>query len=258
MGVQYLSRVDYLNPLLMPLELYPRIRVEPGVSVRFPAIISTERMIELSRNTTGQGGTLGTVGGLTEAYFYLEFADFRTQWRPVRIPGARDGHWQFQGGVITLAVAIKVFVRDAYDPGKDSTNLAIFALIMEHELHHVFDEIELVRQDMPSQIRTHPTFQRWLERQEPMPANDFNRLVSGYSAPRLFNDEIWLRLDERPPGFGLEALLLPIWINGHNQKNHDRHRRELQRYQSRINDLERARINGLLWSGDAGSDPWRG
>jgi hypothetical protein len=257
MSVQYLSRVEYLNPLLVPLDLYPRIRVEPGVSVYFPAMISTERMIELSRNTTGQGGTLGTVGGLTEAYFYIAFPDFRAQWRPVKVAGARDVSWQFQGGVVTLAVAIKVFVRDAYDPGKDSTNLAIFALIMEHELHHVFDEIELVRQDMPSHARTHPTFQRWLDRQEPVPSSDFNRLFSGYSAPRLFSDDIWLRLDERPPGFALEALLLPNWINGHNFRNQARHKLELQRYQSRIDDLERARVNGRLWSGDAGSDPWR-
>jgi hypothetical protein len=256
-AVQYVSRVDYLNPLLLPLELYPRIRIEPGVDVRFPAIIPTERMIELSRNSAAPGGALGTVGGLTEAYFYIEFSDFRSQWRLVRIAGARESFWQFQGGVITLAVGIKIFVRDTYDPGKDATTLAIFALILEHELHHVFDEIDLIKQDMPSQARSHPVFLRWLHRQEPVPPNDFNRLFNGYSAPRLITDDVWSRLDERPPGFGLEALLLPVWIDGHNLKNRERHHRELQRYQTRIDDLERAQVNGRLWSGGAGSDPWR-
>src|SRR2546422_11590343 len=108
MAVQFVSRVDYLNPLLLPLDLYPRVRVEPGVDVRFPALISIERMIELSRNSAAPGGALGTVGGLTEAYFYIEFPNFRSQWRPVRVTGVRDPCWQFQGGVVNLAVAIKI------------------------------------------------------------------------------------------------------------------------------------------------------
>ena len=100
-------------------------------------------------------------------------------------------------------------------------------------------------------------FQRWLHRQEPVPPDDFNRLISGYSTPRRLTDDVWSRLDERPPGFGLEALLLPVWIEGHNLRNRERHNRELQQYQTRIDDLVRARVNGRLWSGRAGSDPWR-
>jgi cytochrome c-type biogenesis protein CcmH/NrfG len=77
-----------------------------------------------------------------------------------------------------------------------------------------------------------------------------------YAAPRLITDEVWLRLDERPPGCGFEAQLLPIWAERHNRKNAQRHQQELQQYRDRIDELQRARVNGHLWSGRAGSDPW--
>jgi hypothetical protein len=255
-AVQFVPRINYLNPLPLPLERYPRIRVEPGISACWPEIVSTDRMVELSRN---EGGTcpLGTVGGLTKAYFYVEFADFKSQWRPVRVSGRREWHWQFQGGAIQLAVGTKIFVRDTYDPGLDATNLAIFALIMEHELHHVFDEIDIIRRDMPSRGQDHSAVRRWLDRREPVPPNVFDRLFSMCSSPRLIMDDVLTRLNERPPGFGLEALLLPFWADIHKRRNKERHDQELQRYQARIDELLRARVNGRLWSGGPGSDPWR-
>ena len=108
-------------------------------------------MLQAARG--GPGGGLGVVHGLTKAEFSLRFSNPGQQWKQVRT-GSGPPFWQFQGGDVFLEVEITVYVLDGDRPHPgDRISNRIFAIIVEHELLHVLDEIDLVSQWMPAQAR---------------------------------------------------------------------------------------------------------
>src|SRR6266478_6958614 len=143
--------IRYRNDLLLPLQLYPPIRVPAGVSVRAPFFVSAAEMQRLA-----PAKTIKVIAGLTTAEFSLHFANPSLQWRQVRSGGALT-RWQFQGGKVSLNVLISVYVAEGFQ----SYNQAL-AVILEHELLHVQDEIDIVSRFMPMAALRDQYVQRYL------------------------------------------------------------------------------------------------
>lgn len=178
--VRFEPRVQYRNELLLPLGLYPPIRVPPGVSVRAPFFVSAQEMFRLAPSRT-----ITVVGGLTKAEFSIRFPD-SAQWRQVRSGGAAL-RWQFQGGVVHLDVTLALYVAEGFQ-----RDARVFATIMEHELLHVYDEIDLVTRYMPAQALNDQYTQRYLVQGREVDDSMFQRWFRGAGFEQWIRDGIWV------------------------------------------------------------------
>ena len=259
----FTPRIEYLNPSPLQPERLPRIQIPSGVSPRMPHFVDTDRLIrEKSRQlpplASGSSvqvrGGLAITRGLTMAHFYLDFPDFGAQWREVNLRGLTEPHCQFLGGNIQVVVAIEVYVLESYRPEVDSTNSAIFALVLEHELHHVRDSIDLAVSFMPARLLGDELSRRYLIDRQSIERRSLSYYFEGHRLPRNVETE----LDQPRSGLGFETLVRgSIWGPEASRRADALHALELQRYADRIQDLERARVNGRLWRGGPGGDPWR-
>lgn len=259
----FTTRIDYFNPSSLQPERLPRIQVPAGVAARMPTFVDMDRLLREKRrqlpplvgaSSVRDPGALSVVRGLTMAHFYLDFSDFGAQWREVNLRGLTEPQWQFLGGSIQIVAAIEVFVLESYRPEVDSTNSALFALILEHELHHVRDSIDIAVSFMPSRLFGDELSQRYLIDRQPMARRSLAHYFEGHRLPRNLATE----LDQPRSGLGYETLMRGNhWGPEADRRAAALHALELQRYADRIQDLERARINGRLWRGGPGDDPWR-
>lgn len=182
-------RILHRNPSRLDAERL-RIEVPEGLSsehVREPTFVSPERMQALLRTRGGGGSGLGVVHGLTRAEFSLRFSDFDRQWRQNR-RDASFPSWTFQGGDIFLEVTLEVFVLEGDRPGSgDPAGRQIFGVIMEHELEHVADEIDIVSRWMPPRAYRDRMVRRYLA--DGRPVDD--RMFRGWFRTGRF--ERWLK-----------------------------------------------------------------
>jgi hypothetical protein len=172
--------IRYRNGLLLPLQLYPPIRVPAGVSVRAPFFISA---MEMQRLAPAQ--TIKVIAGLTTAEFSLCFANPSLQWRQVRSGGALT-RWQFQGGKVSLNVLISVYVAEGFQ----SYNQAL-AVILELELLHVQDEIDIVSRFMPMAALRDQYVQRYLVEGREVDDPMYRRWFAGTGFQEWVHDSVW-------------------------------------------------------------------
>jgi hypothetical protein len=177
--VRFEPRVSYRNELLLPLNLYPAFRVPPGITVHAPIFVSAQQMQRLA-----PADTIKVVAGLTKTEFSLRFPDFVKQWRQVRSGSA--ARWQFQGGVVGLDAAITLYMAEGFqqDP-------RIFAMIMEHELLHVRDEVDLITRYAPAEARRDQYVQRYLIDGREVDDSMFQTWFRGKGFEQWIHDGIW-------------------------------------------------------------------
>lgn len=257
---QFVPKVEYMNDLLIPLSLYPRIVVPEGVSARWPAELDSARFGVMLRSQPAPLASSGSsslgVKAFTKAYFFLRFPDFATQWAP----SGQSGR-QFTGGDVEMCIAIKVFILDSRAPdapGGDSCSLAAFALILEHEYKHVKDHIDIIRNHMPQLARSNAQVRRWLIDREPLTAAEYRTWIAGYSRSRPLSDDLWSHA--YPADVRLETSLLSDWAAEQNRRADlldSPSGTEMTNYSNRLDDLSRHHQLGRHWQGGAGSDPWR-
>lgn len=257
---RFVPKVEYVNDLLIPLGLYPKISVPSGVSARHPDTVDSGKFATILRSQpaplVSSGSSPLGVKALTRAYFFLRFPDFAGQWASSGSSGRR-----FQGGDVELCVAIKIYLVDSRKPnapGADGCTLAAFAVILEHEYKHVKDNVDIVKEQMPQIARRNPDVRRLLIEQKPLTEAECRTWINGYARTRTLSDALWT--NPYPPGVGLELSLLPDWAAEHNKRGDALDAStgtEMTRYSTRLDDLSRRHQLGRHWKGGPGSDPWR-
>jgi hypothetical protein len=264
------GRVEYMNQSNLEQQRYPRIVVSPGVRSVAPEIVDPARMVSI-RNAHRPGQTPPSVpagsyaGGHTKTYFYLRFASFSSQWR--RETRGSTEYRIFTGGTVFMTVALKIYVEEfrgpppaGTDPRWIPTRNAIFALVMEHEYHHVADEITIVNSELASRIRQNPTVERYLVQCNPVPPDVFRTTFAGYATPRTITENVWFS-GATPTGRDLEENMLNLYTVRHNRKTVERDgpNGEAARYQARIGELYRnlTQPGRQPWQGGPGDDPWQ-
>jgi hypothetical protein len=139
--------------------------------------------MEMQRLAPAQ--TIKVIAGLTTAEFSLRFANPSLQWRQVRSGGALT-RWQFQGGKVSLNVLISVYVAEGFQ----SYNQAL-ALILEHELLHVQDEIDIVSRFMPTAALRDQYVQRYLVEGRELDDPMYRRWFAGPGFQEWVHDSVW-------------------------------------------------------------------
>lgn len=223
---RFRDRVRHRNPSSLDVEGLG-LDLPDGLSpehARRPTFVPPERMLRLLRNRRGGTGRLGVVHGLTRADFSLRFSDFDRQWRRTR-SGGGPASWVFQGGDVYLEVTLEVFVLEGDRPSSgDRAGRRIFKIIMEHELEHVADEIELVRHWMPPRAYRDRMVRRYLADGQPV-------------QERMFRN--WFRTDQFE-----RWLRNGLWAPEHNRRQARRDSPERYReLQERIDEQRRRQVN---------------
>jgi len=171
MAVTFRSQIRWpKNDLLLPADLFD-VSVPSGLGlmdVRSPKFVDVTEMMRLTPNTSPSvSGSLAMVEGLVKPELTVSFSNPASQWRrsPVSGVNANRGPCQFQftGGEVLLDLTLEIYLlRTAeYNPD-DDLSVQIFARLYEHELLHVLDAVEILKNWLPPRLNTEPTVVRYL------------------------------------------------------------------------------------------------
>lgn len=223
---EFRPRISHDSGTRLDAEAYG-IQLPGGLAaehVREPTFVSPERMVSLLRSERGGGNSLGVVHGLTRADFSLRFSDLDRQWRLLDV-GCSSPAWVFQGGDIYLETSIDVFVLEGDRPRRnDAVSRQIFAIIMEHELEHVADEIDIVSRWMPSNAYRDRLVRRYLTDAQPLSERTFSH---------------WFRTEHFE-----EWLKSGLWAPEHNRRQSEKDSPEnYAALQDRIDRLRVQQVN---------------
>jgi hypothetical protein len=107
----------------------------------------------------------------------------------IRYPkGGSVPFWQFYGGDVYLDLTITVSILDGDRPQpNDDLSRRLFAIIMEHELLHVLDEIDIVSKWMPMNLYRDNMVLKYLSNTEPVD----NAMFQSWFKGNGFSD--WLK-----------------------------------------------------------------
>jgi len=240
-------RVHFHNELLMPASLFG-IQVPPGLSDAVPApiYVSVEEMMRLSRSGSSggtTGGGLGIVHGRVTSDFSIRFASLQEQWVPVTPDGAPGRAtagprgpgsfaapaggarwWQFRGGDVHLELKLGLYLLEMVRPDPaDDLSVQIFAVVVEHELLHVADEIDVLTRWLPSEAYRDDMVRRYLSEARPVDDSMFQH---------------WFR------GSGFQRWIEHTWAQEHNRRAALRDSpAEYAVVRRRLEELESRRIN---------------
>jgi hypothetical protein len=191
----FTPRIRYLTTPLQGASLYG-IRIPKGLSasdVPTPIYLTPEQMLKQQRTDPNSGKTgagLGIVHGLTTAEFTVSFADMKTQWQNVSTGSSRPS-WQFQGGDIFFDVTIGVYVLEGDRPSTTEKSRKIFGVIMEHELLHVWDDVDIVTNWMPTQSLQDDMVKKYLHDAKPVDDGMFRNWFQGEGFQSWIRDGFW-------------------------------------------------------------------
>lgn len=177
MSVNFVPNIIWSNnELLLPADWY-NVQVPTGLAgfhVRAPNYVDVSGMSRVSRSATaraGAGGQLAIVNGLVTNDLQVRFDNMTRQWRctPLGGPSSRQGpgQFQFQGGDVFLDLSLGIYILNTNEPKEDPISVDIFAAIYGHELLHVLDEIDIVRNWLQPRLLAEPTIQRYLVQAQP-------------------------------------------------------------------------------------------
>lgn len=192
---QFKPRISFGNDLLLPAGMY-NIRVPSGfssASVPAPNFIDPTTMISLLQSADRDHGRgLGVTHGLTTTEFSVTFPNLAQQWRQVRT-GAAFPFWQFQGGDVFFDTKITIYVLEGDRPQvNDDLSRQLFAIIMEHELLHVLDEIDIVSRWMAPEAYKDDKVLRYLSNAEPVDNAMFQSWFRGSGFSNWLRDGLWV------------------------------------------------------------------
>lgn len=191
---QFKPRISFGNDLLLPAVLYG-IRVPLGLastSVPAPNFVDPTTMVSLLQSPgRGHGRGLGVTHGLTTAEFAVTFPNPAQQWRQIRTSSAVSP-WQFQGGDVLFEATITVYVLEGDRPqSNDDLSRRLFAIIMEHELLHVLDEIDIVTRWMAPEAYKDDKVLRYLSNAQPVDNAMFQSWFRGSGFSNWLKDGLW-------------------------------------------------------------------
>jgi len=179
MGVTFRANIRWPeNDLLFPADWFG-VRPPHGLDlshVRAPKylqVLEMQKRLRSSAVRSGSSGALATVDGLVDTDLTVRYADVAAQWR--RLPGPDGkpstrgpGRFQFTGGEVILDLRIGLFLVSFIEPDlDDDLSLKIFAAHYGHELLHVLDETDVVKNWLPPKALADPFVDKTLAKQEP-------------------------------------------------------------------------------------------
>lgn len=188
---QFTPRITFGNGVT-PAATYG-LKVPPGLpstSVPAPDFVDPAKMVSLRSQAVGGHGTgLGVVHGLTVTEFAVTFPK-ATQWRQV---GTKFPSWQFQGGDVFFEAKIRVYVLEGDRPqADDDLTRQLFAIIMEHELLHVLDEIDIVTRWMPPEAYKDDKVLKYLSNAAPVDDGMYKSWFKGDGFSNWLKDGLWV------------------------------------------------------------------
>src|SRR5262245_683364 len=200
MRYQFKPRISFRNNQLLSAPMYG-VRLPaglPSTSAPAPNFVDPTTMVSLLRSASGgHGRGLGVTHGLTTTEFAVTFSNAAQQWRQVTT-GTAVPRWQFQGGDVFFDTTITVYVLEGDRPQtNDDLSRRLFAIIMEHELLHVLDEIDIVSRWMAPEADRDEKVVKYLANAEPVDNSMFNS---------------WFR------GTGFSEWLKGLWAPEHNRR----------------------------------------
>jgi hypothetical protein len=136
-----------------------KIQVPTGLSdvhIREPNFVDVAAMAARSKeHAVGQGSALSIVNGLVTRDLDVTFANPDQQWKETSGSKTGPGQFQFQGGEVFLELRLALYVIQHVQPDpKDSISKQIFAEVYGHELLHVHDEVTLVEDFLPNDLKS--------------------------------------------------------------------------------------------------------
>jgi hypothetical protein len=144
-----------------------------GQKLSAPEFVTYEKLKSLVKSKDTPK-TLGLTYGLVTAEFDISFPAKTTQWKAV------DGgkYRQFQGGTVNLDLKFGVYLWDYLKPKKqDEIGDKIFAIVMEHELLHVLDAVDVVSRWLPQKAYSDIQIKRLLSKGRPLPEKDYKHWI---------------------------------------------------------------------------------
>jgi hypothetical protein len=121
-------------------------------------------------NYQQDSGLGGIAAGFTDTDLTVAFAAFDKSWQ-------RDGEvWKFLGGELVLTLSIGVHIDERT---KQAGRRRCMELILEHELLHVRDEIDIVTTWLPAQALQDAVVRNTLTAAARVPAAHFDQWVRG-------------------------------------------------------------------------------
>jgi hypothetical protein len=207
MTAPFKERISYCNQLLFPLGLYPAFQVPAGVTVPAPFIVTRSVMDRLARPS---GRSISTTAGYVRPTFHMRFANFTAQWRRLSGQPARR---QFTGGTVYLDLTLAVYVQQRYSADD------VITIILEHEMLHVADEIDIVKNYLPREFQNEAMINNYLIQKQPL----LERTFQHYFVPRSGQPS------------RLQELVHNIWAAEHNRRGNRRDSdAEYHRYNRRV------------------------
>lgn len=197
------SRIVHANTVIVPKARYP-IKPPSGLTasdLRLPKFVRREDMMKLLSGTQKNNPSkLASVHGLVTAEFAVIFPAGDKQWQ--RSPLAQNRvSWRFQGGDVVLEATITVHVLEDDRPlDKDRLSQKLFAVIWEHELLHVLDDIEIIRDWLPRQVREDEWSRKYLVDAQELPDSTFDHYIRKDNLTSWFRDGPWLTERNRRAG----------------------------------------------------------
>jgi len=188
-AVQFRTRVVWRNTQIWPASSR-RFRVPRAIGandVRVPIYVSANQMQRLAPSRT-----IAVVAGLTEADVAWRFDDIRRQWQQLPPAPGTAPRWQFQGGVVHLELSLALYVAEGFRRFPQ-----ILSTIMEHELLHVVDELQVLSQELVAAAQRNPTVRRYLTEGTPMLDRQYQSWVPGDRFTVVLREEIWAPLHNR-------------------------------------------------------------
>lgn len=154
--LRFIPRAKYSKTLTRPLAFYASHCLLAGATAEIPFFVTTLELAKMKPSGGNPGSTLGTVAGLTSVEsFSVSFDDVNQQWKKAST-GAAKPFWQFQGGPIYLDMVLTVRVDQRFKPRTD-----IVDVIMEHELLHVADDLDVLTNTLPKKILEDPLLREY-------------------------------------------------------------------------------------------------
>jgi len=171
MSAEFRVTIEHRNTTLLSASPYqaPLPAGLQATNARAPLFVTYDELRRLTQAAgftspdVGPGGALRITGGRTIPDLTIQYENFQQQWQRVS-----RTDWQFQGGVITFAVTIGVYVPDVFRGNTPAVNE-----IMGHELLHVHDDIRVAREYMPNQPREYYPFREHLINCRPVNQGSF-------------------------------------------------------------------------------------
>jgi hypothetical protein len=169
----FVSKVNFVNQLLFPTSLYPSINIPAGVPPydAIPKSLAEIATIAAERNRRynyqrGIGAGLGIAAGFTRSDLTVRFENMSRQWQC-----DERRNWIFLGGSIQLELTLGIYADER------ASGSSCWGMILEHELLHVRDEIDIVRNFLPNNLSQSAMIRGFLN--QPTPDSSFNADIRG-------------------------------------------------------------------------------